>query len=296
VARGAAKARPKRPKPDARRRTPSSGGASSKSIEQQLFFTRLRKTQKPIFIFLALVFAVGFVFFGVGSGSTGIADVLGNFSSFFGGGTKTSSAVSSAQKDVKKHPNSAAAWKDLANALQTDGKDAEAAKALERYVRLRPKDDAALLQLGTYYTTHANDIATRWQAAAGEASTQSAFFQPAGLPANDGLAKAFAQDPIGQVFQQRAEKLRQDTLKAFVKAKGAFSRLVKLKPTDQFTQFQLADASRALYLLGGTPKDRTDAIAALRRGIKLDPKSPEAARAQQALTQLLVQFAPSSGG
>src|ERR671923_2604122 len=144
MARGAAKTRPKRPKPDAKRR--HHGTPSTKSVEQQLFFTRLRKTQKPIFIFLALVFAAGFVFFGVGSGSTGIADALGNFSHIFGGGSSTSSAVSKATDRTKKHPNDPKAWTALSDAYRTEGKDAQATQALERYSKLRPNDANALLQ------------------------------------------------------------------------------------------------------------------------------------------------------
>ena len=55
-----------------------------------MFFPRLRRQAKWVFVFLALVFAIGFVAFGVGSGSTGISDILrGNF---FGGGTSTSAS------------------------------------------------------------------------------------------------------------------------------------------------------------------------------------------------------------
>ena len=53
-----------------------------------MFFPRLRRQAKWVFVLLALVFAFGFVAFGVGSGSTGISDILrGNF--FGGGGTST---------------------------------------------------------------------------------------------------------------------------------------------------------------------------------------------------------------
>ena len=51
-----------------------------------MFFMRLRRSTKPVFIFLALVFALSFVFLGVGSGSSGIGDLLrGNFHLFGGG-------------------------------------------------------------------------------------------------------------------------------------------------------------------------------------------------------------------
>ena len=48
-----------------------------------MFFPRLRRQAKWVFVFLAFVFAAGFVFFGVGSGSTGLGDLLrGNFNIF----------------------------------------------------------------------------------------------------------------------------------------------------------------------------------------------------------------------
>ena len=49
------------------------------SWEDQLFFARLRRHAKWVFVFLALVFALSFVLFGVGSGSTGMGDSLSNF-------------------------------------------------------------------------------------------------------------------------------------------------------------------------------------------------------------------------
>ena len=53
-------AKPKRPKRPA--------------YEEQLFFGRLRGHAKWMFVLLAVVFALSFVFLGVGSGSTGISD------------------------------------------------------------------------------------------------------------------------------------------------------------------------------------------------------------------------------
>src|SRR6184192_1072240 len=109
MARGAAKAKqraaPAKPAPGAkataRRRTAG---------EDQMFFMRLRRGTKPIFIFLALVFAASFVFLGVGSGSSGIGDLLrGNFH-LFGSGSSSGTSVSGAQKRIEKNPKDAAAY------------------------------------------------------------------------------------------------------------------------------------------------------------------------------------------
>ena len=85
-----------------------------------MFFPRLRRQAKWVFVFLAFVFAAGFVFFGVGSGSTGLGDLLrGNFNIFGNNGTSTnSSAVKSALKKTQAHPKDPNAWNDLASAYR----------------------------------------------------------------------------------------------------------------------------------------------------------------------------------
>src|SRR5919202_3401468 len=121
MARGAAQARRKAAKTQARRQ--AAPARRPPSIEQTMFFPRLRRQAKWVFVFLALVFALGFVFFGVGSGSTGIGDLLkGNFNLFGGGGGTQSSGVKKALKRTHEHPKDPAAWNALATAYQTDGK------------------------------------------------------------------------------------------------------------------------------------------------------------------------------
>jgi tetratricopeptide (TPR) repeat protein len=284
MARGAAKTRPKRAKPDAKRR--HQGTPSSASVEQQLFFTRLRKTQKPIFIFLALVFGLGFVFFGVGSGSTGIADALGNFSHIFGGGSSTNSALSKAKDRVKKHPNDPAALKALADAYRTDGKDADATKTLERYVKLRPRNADALLQIGSYYGNQGASIGGQWQDARAQASNQSPLFQPGGTAPTGTLGQALTQDPVGQALNQQVEQLRRRSLAAFKKAETAFRHYAGLRKRDQFAQLQVADSARDAYILGGVKSDRDVALFYYERAIKLGPKTQEAKRAKQAIAFL----------
>src|SRR5881394_1625033 len=98
MARGAAQARKRpqqqqKPKPKRKQQT----------WEDQLFFSRLRRHTKWMFVLLALVFGVGFVAFGVGSGSTGISDILrGNF--FGGNSSGTSSRIKDDQKKIKTNP------------------------------------------------------------------------------------------------------------------------------------------------------------------------------------------------
>src|SRR5437763_13326695 len=118
MARGGAQARQKAAKAQAPSRRAAARKPKPHSYESTMFFPRLRAQAKWVFVFLALVFGLGFVFFGVGSGSTGLGDILrGNFI-IFGGGSTTSSGVKNALKRTQEHPKSPAAWNALASASQ----------------------------------------------------------------------------------------------------------------------------------------------------------------------------------
>ena len=90
-----------------------------------MFFPRLRRHAKWMFIFLALAFGLGFVGFGVGAGGIGIGDVFRDAA----GGTGVPSISDSEQK-VLDNPKNAKAFKDLATAHQAAGSIDEAIEAL----------------------------------------------------------------------------------------------------------------------------------------------------------------------
>ena len=100
-----------------RRRRPRSR-SSQDSWEDQLFFARLRRHAKWVFVFLALVFALSFVLFGVGSGSTGMGDSLSNFFGDIFQRSAGGSDVGSLEKKTEKNPKDAKAWADLATAQE----------------------------------------------------------------------------------------------------------------------------------------------------------------------------------
>src|SRR5438093_9739819 len=75
-------------------------------IEDTMFFPRLRRHAKWMFLFLALVFGLGFVGFGVGAGGVGFGDILKS-----GGGGQPS--ISKAEQKTLDNPKDAQAFKDL---------------------------------------------------------------------------------------------------------------------------------------------------------------------------------------
>jgi len=132
-----------------------------------MFFMRIRRHARWLFMFLAVLFALTFAFAGVGSGSTGVGDLMGSIGSVFGG-SGGSNPVKDAQKQVDKADSDQA---KLAPALRLLGK-AQVAKALyteaaatyARYLRLRPNDVQARQELAAVYKNdsdiYGNQLAT----------------------------------------------------------------------------------------------------------------------------------------
>jgi tetratricopeptide (TPR) repeat protein len=187
-----AKAQPSRAARKRGRRGHSGGG----NPNQDLFFVRLRRRQKWIYAFLAVIFAATFAGVGVGSGNGGGLDQL--YSGLFGGG---GSSVSKAQDAIKKHPNQAKGYLDLATAYETKGDNAGAVTALHSYLRLKKKDADVWAELGGLELAQAQTAGTQYQAAqqASQLADPSAAFLPGGT-----LAQAVGTNAAYQTASQQA--------------------------------------------------------------------------------------------
>src|SRR5206468_2676681 len=242
--------------------------------QEELFFQRLRVHAKWAFVLLALVFGLGFVFLGIGSGSNGITDALQNAFNF-GKGTGGAS-ISKLEKKTEKHPLDAQAWRDLATAYETKHRTTDAIRALSQYVGLRDKDAGALAELASEYTQQARDYAVDYQTAQQEVANQTlplAFYAP---PATSPLGKALndplaLQDPIAQSVQKLASA-KQTT--AYSNYQGAqksaeqtYQKLAGLTPNDANTQLQLAQAAQSA-------SDPATALTAYQAFLKLAPNDP----------------------
>jgi tetratricopeptide (TPR) repeat protein len=284
VARGAVKQRPKQPKAAAPRRRQK----QPKSWEEQLFFSRLRNHAKWMFVFLALVFGVGFVAFGVGTGSNGLSDVLKDnflFNSGSAGGD-----VGKARDRVKKHPNDATAYLTLSRALQAADKRDEAIAPMERYTRLRPKDSDALRELASLYLTKGQRFQDQGQAAQAEAQASSAgtLFS---LPGSTKLGQALGQDPIDSAVSSLTNEQVTTAFTAMQAAYGkavvTYKRLAALNPKDSSAQFELAQTAEQT-------SDIPTAIAAYKRFLVLAPQDPTVPAVRDRIKQL--QASQAQGG
>jgi tetratricopeptide (TPR) repeat protein len=233
-----------------------------------------------MFVFLALAFGLGFVLFGVGSGSSGISQAMQSlFSQSSGGG----SSLSSLQKKATDHPKDATAWRNLATKLEQDKQTDLALTSLEHYVSLKPKDQNALDELASLYLRRAQDYNNAWSAALTQLqiTAPDGIFQP---KSTSPLGKAYAnQDPITALVVKQlnasASAASQQLGLLTSKAESAYQRLVKLAPANATYQFQYAAIAQSL---GQKPI----AIKAYKAFLKLAPNDALAPRATQQLKLL----------
>jgi tetratricopeptide (TPR) repeat protein len=277
MARAAAKRRQPTHHHDDRRKHKDSGG---QRFEDTLFFNRLRKNAKWVFVFLAIVFAGGFVVFGVGSSNLGLGDILNNN----GGGGSGQPSVSKALKATQKDPKSPKAWRDLANAYDTKGEIDAAISAWTTYTTLRPKDVTAYDSLASDYqqqfTSQTND------AAALQAAAQNAQATNFGPPSNSPLGRALGSvpDPIstqaGDAAQQAFSNALQTRAATAQKLEQTYQQIVTLrKPAEPSDSFLLAQAAQ-------NAGDNATAIAAYKRFVQLAPDDPNASYAKQQIKTL----------
>lgn len=252
-----------------------------------MFFPMLRRQAKWVFVLLALVFAGGFVFFGVGSGSSGISDLLNSWLNI--GKASSGPSISSLQAKTRAHPNDPQAFRNLAIAAEGKSKNDIAVQALERYTALRPKDTNALQELAGLYQKQVQDVSAEFVALpiarVAQTFASSSFYAP---PSTSKLGQVYSDptalgDPINQAISSLASQkqseyqLRLTNLEA--KELAAYQNLTKADPADPTLQVQLAQAAQTLG-------DTKTAVAAYKRFLKLAPTDPLAAAVKQQLKQL----------
>jgi DNA-binding SARP family transcriptional activator len=237
-----------------------------------------------MFAFLALVFAFSFIIFGVGSGSTGIGDVLQNF---FNGITSTSSSLSSLQKATVKHPKEASTWRALATKLETDQKVDQAISALQHYTKLAPKDQSGLEELAGLYLRRARDYETlysNYQQQDQLYATGSPFVPGSKTKLGQAYTDTTAlESPIDSLASTTLNKQATNAIERIgpleSSAVTVYKKLIKLDPTNATNQFQLAESAQVAG-------QNAEAITAYKAFLKLAPNDALAATAKAQLKSL----------
>ena len=246
-----------------------------------MFFPKLRRKAKWVFVLLAAAFALGFVFFGVGTGITGANPIDAIQGLFQERRVEGGPSVEEAREKAEKNPNDAKAQLELANALQSEGRTAEAIAALERYTRMRPKDESALRQLGALYDTQARQAQDR--ANQTQLETQEALFPQTLVQPDTRLGQALSNDPVSETLTQtasaRVTTAFQEIQEAYRKEAEVYRKLSRLSPDDPAVFLQLGQASQ----FAG---DVDAALDAYKRFLALAPDDPNAPLVREEVKRL----------
>jgi cytochrome c-type biogenesis protein CcmH/NrfG len=253
-----------------------------------MLFERIRRGQKPVFVFLAIMFGLGFVALGVGSGTGGIN--LGDILNSSSGGNGSISDLSAKTRD---HPNNAPAWLQLAGAYQADGQTDAAIGAYLRYVGLRPKDQNGLSGAASLLEQRAQ----RTQNQLTKAQAQAAqYTTPATATAAESLKLAPAlshsvQDALAKPYTARVQTLQSQISSDYLQATAIRQKLVNLDPQNAPYQFALAQDAAA-------GQQYPTAAKALKAYLDLEPNLDAATRQQleqtlKALQSLGASSSPS---
>src|SRR3954471_12321501 len=191
-------------------RRPRAAGGGQHVVEDTMFFPKLRAHAKWVFVLLAVIFAGSFVFLGVGSGSSGLGDLLqGNWGDLFGSSSGNSAQIKKDQKRIDKNPKDYAAYKDMAAAQASDGKVDAGIATLLKLKAVNPKDVEGLTQLASLYLRKADQARvaavnaqrdTQGPAARAPAASVNAHATTQGA-ADPTASQPAATTPLGKAFK-----------------------------------------------------------------------------------------------
>ena len=245
-----------------------------------MFFPKLRRQAKWMFVFLALAFGIGFVAFGIGgTGGSGISDLFQRSAS-----SSSGPSVDDAQEKIDD--GNLAAYKELTEAYRADGRQDEAIAAGEKYVKARPKDYDFMRTLASDYEAKAARL--RQQAAAVQAdlvaTTGGTTFS---LPQDSVLGRALGTGRIDQELTTAAnQKLTEQYSRHpdVVHARDPAVPAGRRRPTRRRAPPAPARAVRHIR-----HSCVPTALKAYERVIKLAPDSAEAQQAKQQMQLLKLQ-------
>jgi tetratricopeptide (TPR) repeat protein len=254
------------------------------SYEDTMFFPRLRKQAKWMFVFLAVVFGLGYVIFNVGGtvSGAGLGDVLQGL-----GQSTSGPSVGDAEDKIEDEPNNPTGYRDLATALQRDQRNDEAIAPLTRYLQFRPKDRSALSMLAGLYLTQARRHQDAAQAAQIRLQeiTGGDLFVP-------GQSTPFGQQfGSGQITKIESDKLNQELTQEYTGAQEAYRNATRTYKNliAAIPDAEEADQPSIFLQLGFAAQsggDLKSAVAAYKRFLVVAPDSPNEAGVREQIKQL----------
>jgi cytochrome c-type biogenesis protein CcmH/NrfG len=275
MARGAAQAqRKQRPKPDPKKRA-----KSAPAWEEQLFFSRLRRHAKVMYVLLALVFVFSFVLLGVGSGSNGISDAL---QSFFGQnkGSSIGSQIHDKQQAVERSPKNVNLYLDLAGLYQSNNEEGKALATLRQARTVAPRNLDVLNRIASVYGAQAGREGDNYRNVFVVYSQN--VTTPPGLDTNSQIGQALTSDPYSQALQTQLNT-------AYTKVTTAYKKVANVYAQAAQVARGTSDEPNALLQWASASQSANDvvtAITAYQRFLKVAPDNPNATAVKQTLAQL----------
>lgn len=253
-----------------------------------MFFPKLRRRAKWVFLLLAIAFGGGFLIFGVGAGGSGIGDYIADLLNrpITGEGP----SLEDAREAVAENPNDPQARLDLARAAQREGQVAESIAAFERYRTMEPTDSDALQTLAALYAQQVALAQERAAIASGEA--QEASLPQTLAPQDSPFAQEIAGNAISESVSAQAEERANAANAEAQRLAGlqllVYEDLTELVDDDPLLFFQYATAAE-------NAQDYLTAITAYGQFLDLAPNNPQAEQIQERI-ELLQQLAGLNTG
>ena len=252
---------------------------------------RMRKNGKWVFLALAVVFGITFVFAGVGTSGPSLVDLIGqNNDSSPTTTAADSSAVQKAEAATKASPADPQVWIDLAQAEVAAGQLDKVPAAAEQAATLAPKDATVQAAIADVYLAQAAAALQKAQTMYAEAQGGGTVNGRSAVPqqvipgqssgatpfqtAQESIASAKFSDVSAKVSPLQTEA--SDAYKAAVEAQTIVTELNADDPAAWFRLGQIATAAN----------DTTGAIAAYERFVKLAPDDPLTSKVKDEIKRL----------
>jgi tetratricopeptide (TPR) repeat protein len=254
-----------------------------------MFFPKLRRRAKWVFLFLAIAFAGSFVFFGVGAGGSGIGDYLSDLLNR--PVASDTPSLDDARQAVQEKPNNAEARLELARAAQLEGEFDEAIAALERYRTMRPEDADALRTLASLYGQKISEAQDRSDIASNEAAEASLpkTFAPEDSPFLQEILGNEITDSVSAQAEARANAANAEVQSNAILQQNVLADLTELVDDEPLLLLQYAQAAE-------TAQDYPTAITAYEDFLKAAPNNPNAELIEQRVESLKVFAGLDQGG
>lgn len=240
-----------------------------------MFFIRLRKGAKWVFIALVFAFAFSFVFAGVGSGgSTG--DIVQQLL-----GMRGSDPIDSAEKETRDNPRSINAWTRLAQLYDGEDRRDEALKAYNKILDLSPRDQGALSSLSNLW----GDITVeRWGKYSEVQQELEIMTDPGG--ATSKIQEWIGTEPLRSTYQNTLMTQASETYDSYQSAAESWEktteRWVKAIPIASQRAQGYLSLGQAAASAGHTAK----AIKSYKEFLRLAPNSPYASAVKKTIKDL----------